>query len=43
MDRINEELLWKQPDGDSSESATKPVASAKKSSKPLVSGYDDDL
>ena len=45
VDRINEEILWKQPDGDSAESqpATKQVLSAKKPSKPLVSGYDDDL
>ena len=45
VDRINEEILWKQPDGDSDspQIATKQVTSAKKPNKVPISSYNDDL
>ena len=45
VDRINEEILWKQPDGDSGspQTATKQVTSAKKPNKVPISSYNDDL
>ena len=45
VDRINEEILWKQPDGDSGspQIATKQVMSAKKPNKVPISSYNDDL
>ena len=44
VDRINEEILWKQPDGDSdSPQLTKQVTSAKKPNKVPISSYNDDL
>ena len=44
VDRINEEILWKQPDGDSdSPQLAKQVTSAKKPNKVPISSYNDDL
>lgn len=45
VDRINEEILWKQPDGDSDspQIATKQVTSVKKPDKVPISSYNDDL
>lgn len=45
VDRINEEILWKQPDGDSDsrQTATKQVITTKKPTKPPITDYNDDL